>query len=316
MAQMEQIVASTTPVWKKTLSDAFFLGHPTLEYAKTKNRVAHQGGRKIIEPIIQNRTNGQFYKGITAMTPADNNEVGAAEYDWVFSEEYALIAGDELWMNSSDEGKVKLWDSKVKIAGASLATRWGEAFFADGTAFAGADTRLVPTPFEALADAGNTYTIGGLTSDDVSLWQGNNTSLGGALSLDAMEGMYVDCSEGTYEPDLIALSKAGFKKFWGLVQTNQRFLEKNAAVGFKNFMFNNATVYFDSNILTTGGAYTGQRAFFINTEHARLTVAEGMEFVTEEKEVEAHAYCQVIRFAGNFTTDGRRYQGVLHNFTV
>jgi len=314
---MDQIVAATERVWLKTLEDSFFLGQPILEYYFKHGKINHASGRKIVEPIIQARTNGQFYKGITAMAPQDNNEVGAAEYDWVFSEEYALIAGDEMWMNEGDAGKIKLWDSKVKIAGASLAERWGAALHADGNVLTGADTRLVPTPFEAMADDGNTFNVGGMTSDDVALWQGQRTPGGGAaLTIKMVEVGYLAASEGRFHPDALEFSKAGYAMFFSLIQTAQRYVGADKKVGFQNLLFNDATVFADSNILTTGGNFTNQRLFYHNTDKCRLTCAEGMEFVTEEKQIDAHAYCQVIRFAGNFTTNGRRYIGVLDNFTV
>lgn len=318
MAQLDQLIASTSSVWKKTLTDNFFAGSPVLEYMRAHGKINHDGGKDIYEPIVQAESTREFYKGLSQSAASDNNEVGAAIYDWVFSRAFAVISGPDDWKNKSDAGKLKLWDAKVKIAGATLSDLWSGAFFADGTTLLGADTQLVPTPFETIADDSATYTVGGMTSADVPLWRGNvNASpTANTLTLVGMEGVYVDCSEGSEEPDLVVMSKANWATFWSLVQANQRFLDKDAKVGFKNFLFNNATACFDSHILTTGGIYTDSRAFFINTNHCRLTVGEGMEFVTERKDpTDAHGYTEAIYFAGNFTCDARRYQGVLHDLS-
>ena len=81
--------------------------------------------------------------------------------------------------------------------------------------------------------------------------------------------------------------------------------------------FGAAVVFYDSHILTSGGIYTNQRAFAVNTDHYRFTCGEGMEFVTMDNPMpDQFGYSKRIYLAGNFTCNGRRYQGALHNFTV
>lgn len=317
MATVGQIVATTHRWIRPRVVDNFFTATPLLERMKLRGLTKKNGGRKIVEPIIKGVPNGGAYVGLQSFTAADNNEVDAAEFSWRSYRRLPAISGMDKFQNGGDEGVIDLWTTKTKVAGMGLNENVTLALYADPTT---ADTDVEILPLEQIIDSGNTYTIGGLTSDDVALWQGQASFGGGnaALTLLMMEQQYMLGSQGSIQPTDIVMSQAGYGKLWSLIQVNQRYLGKDNRVGFMNFYFNNAVVHFDSHILTTGGNFTNQRAYFLNLDYLDLVIGEGDgDFAFEDKTpVDADGYVAQIKLYCALTTSARRFQGALDDFTT
>lgn len=309
-------LSATTKRWiRPRLVDNFFTATPLLERMKVEGLVRHSGDRTIVEPIIRTVPNGGAFVGLESFTAADNNEVDGAEYQWRSYRRVPAIDGLTKFKNQGEGGVIDLWASKCKIAGMGLNEDITLAMYADPTA---ADTSREILPLEQIIDDGNTYTIGGLTSDDVGLWQGQPDfgGGGGALTLLMVEQQYMSQSQGTTQPTDIVFSLAGYGKLWSLIQINQRYIGKDNRVGFMNFYFNNAVVSFDSHILTSGGNFTLQRAYFLNLNYLNLVIGEGDgDFAFEDKTpVDADGYVAQIKLYCSLVCSARRFQGGLSNF--
>lgn len=315
MALLGQLTATTRRWIRPRLVDNFFTATPLLERMKVNGLIRHSGDRQIVEPIIRATPNGGAYVGLESFTAADNGEVDGATYDWRSYRRVPAISGMDKFKNQGEGGVIDLWASKCKISGMGLNEDVTSAMYADPTT---ADVTRDILPLEQIIDNGNTYTVGGLTSDDVALWQGQASFGGGgvALLLLPMEQQYMLGSQGTTQPTDIVMSLAGYGKLWSLIQANQRYIGKDNRVGFMNFYFNNAVVSFDSHILTTGGNYTGERAYFLNLDYLNLVIGEGEgDFSFEDKTpVDADGYVAQIKLYCALICSARRFQGALDNF--
>lgn len=319
MAALAQIIASTHRAARKRLVDNFFTGTPLLERMKVNDQVGEltpQNGRKIVLPIVQNVSNGGYYNAAAMETfaAADTEEVTAAEYDWRATRRTPAIDGLSDWMNTGAAQIVPLWASKVKIAGMGINEDVTAAMYDDPTT---ADTSKAIIPIEQFIDDQTTYSPGGLSPSDVTRWVGstNVDGAGATLSLAMIENAYLNASEGSVQPTDIVASKSGYGKFFGLIVTQQRYMGSDKRVGFENFMFNKAAVHFDSHILTTGGAFTGLRMYFLNLNHLYLVVGKGADFVIEEKNpTNADGYAAQVKLYHALVCDARWAQGSLDNF--
>lgn len=317
MAALSQVIATTHRWIRPRIVDNFFTATPLLERMRVRggSYTKKDGGRKIVEPIIKAAPNGGAYVGLESFTAADNGEATAAEYDWRSYRRVPAISGMDKFQNGGPEGAIDLWTVKTKTAGMGINEDVTAAMYADPTT---ADVSRDILPLEQIIDDGNTYSIGGLTSDDVGLWQGQASFGGGgvALTLLMVEQQYMLGSQGNIQPTDIVFSQAGYGKLWSLIQVNQRYIGKDNRVGFMNFYFNNAVVQFDSHILVTGGNYTGQRAYFLNLDFLDLVVGEGDgDFAFEDKTpVDADGYVAQIKLYCSLTCNARRFQGALDNF--
>lgn len=316
MATVGQVLASTHRAFLNEVADNVLTGIPLIESLMAANKIEYSGGRQIVEPILKALPNGGPYVGLDTFTSTDNDELDAAVYEWMSYRAMPAISGMDEFKNSGDAKVISIWATKMQAAGMKIREDLALALFADPTT---ADVTLNITPLEQIIDDGNTYTVGGLTSDDVALWQGQAVVAGGAgaLTLAMVETGCLNASEGYQRPTDILFSKAGYGKFWSLVQTNQRFRGKENNVGFENFIFDTSKVYWDSHILTTGGNYTSQRCYILNTNWLRFNIGEGRNFVMEDKTpTNADGFVAMIKLYCQFTTNARRFHASIDNFTT
>lgn len=324
MATVGQIIASTHQVYLPMVADQVLTGLPTLEHMLAMDKIKYRGGREIVEPILKALPAGGRYTGLEQLVAPDNDELDAAIYQWKQYHAFPAVSGIDVAKNAGEAEVISIWRTKMEAAGMKIASDLAaDLFVIQNTG----DPAGI-TPLEEIVDAGNTYTVGGLTSDDVANWQGNILdNSNGALTLDDIETVYQACTPGggKIEPTDIASTSVGYVSVWKLVQTNQRFMERNAMVGFKNFMFDNATFYKDNNISTLssangGGTYggtSGQRMFFLNHNFLRLNILEGGNFALEDKTPPlADGYMALIKLYCQLTTNARRYQGVYYDFAA
>lgn len=316
MATVGQILASTHRDFLNEVADNVLTGIPLLESIISQNEVTYKGGRQIVEPILKALPSGGPYVGLETFAATDNDELDAAVYEWMSYRAMPAISGMDAFKNSGAAEVISVWGTKMQAAGMKIREDLAAALFADPTL---ADITLNITPIEQIIDDGNTYTVGGLTSDDVSLWQGQAVVAGGAgaLTTAMVETACLNASEGYQRPTEIIFSKAGYGKFWGLVQANQRFRGKENNVGFENFIFDTSKVYWDSHILTTGGNYTSQRCYVLNANWLRFNIGEGNNFVMEDKTpTNADGYVALIKLYCQLTTNARRFHASVDNFTT
>lgn len=316
MAAPDPILSSTNRAYAKKVADNFFTGIPTLEKGMAEGRVTYDSGRQIVEDIIKASPTGGAYVGLDPFAATDAEEVSAAIFEWMSYRAIPMISGMDLAKNEGAAGRIKLWAAKWQSAGMKVKEDVASALFADPTAW---DSGLDVTPLEAIVDDGNTFTVGGINSDDVALWQGQRTAGGAAaLSLLMAENAYLASSEGGIYPSDLVFSKAGYGKYWSLTQANQRYIGRDKRVGFENFLAHeNATVYWDSHILTTGGNFTSQRMFILNWDFLHFNILEDGNFAVDDKSpVNADGYAVMLKLYCQMTCSARRFQGCLDNFTV
>lgn len=316
MALMSQLLATTRRDIEARVTDTLFKGSSFMKRLKSFGGVKRQGGRSIIEPLLVAGPGGGPYKGLEPFSAADENEVSGAEFDWMSYRRFPAISGMDFFKNSGDLGVVKLWNVKNEAAGMGVIDDVCNDIFA---APAGQDLTLNVTPLESIVDDGNTFTVGGLTSDDATLWQGNvNIPAAGsnqALTLADLETCELACTEGEEDPTDWVTSKSGYRAVWKLMVTNQRYVGDDKNAGFKNFTFNNALFHFDSRVLTTGGNFTGLRIYCLNMRHLFFYMGIGADMKLEDKTpTNADGLVAMLKLYCQLTTNARRYQGAVHDF--
>lgn len=324
MAGVGSLIASTHEAYLPMVADQVLTGLPTLEHMLAMDKVKYKGGRDIVEPILKALPAGGRYTGLEQLSAPDNDELDAAIYGWRQYHAFPAISGIDVAKNSGEAEVISIWRTKMEAAGMKIASDLATDIFAVQNT---GDPAGV-TPLEEIVDDGNTYTVGGLTSDDVANWQGNVLSnSNSSLTLDDLESVYQACTPGGggIEPTDIASTNVGYVSVWKLVQANQRFLERNAKVGFKNFMFDNATFYKDNSISTLstaagGGTYggtSGNRMFFLNHNFLRLNILEGGNFALEDKTPPLQdGYMALIKLYCQLSCNARRFQGVYYDFAA
>lgn len=317
-----QIPATTRRWYLKRLADAFYTGHPLFWMLTQKKKKKFQGGELAVLPLIANSNVGGSFTAWEDLSAPDGNEVDAARYPWASYYGSAAISGQDYFRNKGPEKVLDLFGAKM--AGAELTLK--DACATDITILgnSGANGAAL-TNLDDICDVG-TVEVGSLTTTQAPKWLGAQAtagtagvSVGGALTLLALEKGYMAATEGDVEPDLGATDKTSYAFFWSLLQANQRYQGSDNKVGFKNLIFNDARVYADSHIVggtTVSGNLTGNRFYWLNTDYLFLIVHEDVEFMMEEKQpTNQWAYLAYIYWMGQLACNNRRFQCAVYNFT-
>lgn len=313
MSLFTQIPSTTKRAYLKRLADGVYAGNPLLWMLTHKKKQEYQGGELIVQPLIASQANGGSFTAWEPLPAADGADVDAARYNWVSYFGSAAISGQDYHRNMGPEQAVNLLGAKM--ANAELTIK--EKMAVDMYLVSGSSNPDGLTSLDEIVETGTT-TVGGLTSTDITLWAGQQVDgAGAAVTLAKLEELYMACSEGDEEPDLLVTTKARYGTIWGLVQNNQRYVGSDNRVGFRNIKFNEAAIVADSHVTTlAGGTLSAGRVYAFNTNYLQLAVHKDVEFVMEEKvPTNQWGYLAFIYWMGNLTCNNRRFQGNIDNLT-
>jgi hypothetical protein len=170
-----------------------------------------------------------------------------------------------------------------------------------------------------VADAG-TGTVGGINSTTWTFWRNvtfDATTDGGAAATSAnilsyMNRVWLQLVRGTDKPDLICADNAYYRLYMEALQPNQRFTSAEMAqAGFESLKYMSADVVFDGGI---GGNCPANHMFFLNTDYLYMRPHSKRQYVPlspDRFSTNQDAMVKLIGWAGNMTTSGRKFQGVL-----
>lgn len=298
------------------VSDQVLNGAPTLERLNRLNRVKRRGGRYIVEPIAKALPSGGRYTGAEPFDLADNDELEETQWNWRQYRRTPFITGIDDAINDGEAAVISIWRTKMELAAMGIADDLATDFFQ----LANSVTSDQIESFERIADDGNTYTVGGKTSDDVALWQGNvTTGSAGSFDITKLETNYQLCSPGSMSihPTDVIVDDTGWIKIWAALTNIQRLVKGDDTYGFENMKFDAALVYKDKHVQNTNDNYTGNRIFLANLNYIRFNILSPKgDFVFREIEpTTVDGYGGLLKLYCAVSCNSRRYQGVYHSWT-
>ena len=134
-ARITNIAATTLDKMKNKLGDAIIDANPFFKFLDTKgSKVVLDGGYKYYCPVAFAQAPGGYYVPSTATSFAasggvNEDQIQAAEYDWVFLHTYFTIHGAEKIQNMGTTQIVNLVKAKMEIAKKTLAKYLRENLF-------------------------------------------------------------------------------------------------------------------------------------------------------------------------------------------
>ena len=157
-----------------------------------------------------------------------------------------------------------------------------------------------------------TGTIGGIDASVYPFWR-NQFKDGGSISAANIEGsmneLWLDCTRGTDQPDLIVSSNEIFAFYWASQQDKQRYTSpREGNAGFTSLKYVGADVIHDG-----GSGIADNRMYFLNTDYLYLTVHRAANWAIDEEKMSVNQDAVVIPllWMGNLVTSNRARQGVL-----
>ena len=324
-SSVSDIIATTIQSRSGELADNVTNNNPLLLKLKSKGNVRpFSGGNVILEEIMYNDSstnNTNSYSGFETLNISPNSPISAAQFSIAQYASAVTISGLEMLQNSGKEAIIDLLEGRIKVAEAQLANRINLDLYGNGTGNGGKNLTGLAA---AVADAPSSGTYGGINRATWSFWQNqafSGVTNGGAAVSAAniqsyMTQLDIKLVRGTDKADLIVADNNYYNLYVNSLQAIQRVTDPEmAGSGFASLKFYGGGTSAD--VVLGGGIGAQEPAnhmYFLNTDYIFFRPHKDRNFVPiggERQSVNQDAIVKLIGWAGNLTSSGAQFNGVL-----
>ena len=309
---VSDIIATTIQSRTKQIADNVTDNNAVLKTLSMKGNIKTFSGGNIILQELSFRDNGNagYYSGYDLLPVSAQDVISAAEFQIKQVAVPVVISGLEILQNSGKEKMIDLMDARMAVAEASMKNLISNGLYSDGTGSGGKQI----TGLNAAVPVSPTTTYGGIDPVTWTFWANASTNTSGIVASTiqgSWNALYAQLVRGNDKPDTILVDNATWAMYLASLQTNQRFADvKKGEAGFDSLKFIGADVILDGGI---EGNCPANTAFFLNTNyiHWRPHADRNMVPLSPNKRyaVNQDAEVQILAWAGNLTTSGRKFQG-------
>lgn len=334
---ISDIIATTIQQRSGKLADNTTNNNALLRKLKEKGNVRpFGGGNVILEEIMYvdpTTINANSYSGYEILGVNANSPISAAQFSIAQYYASVTISGLEMLQNSGKEAIIDLMEGRIKIAEGELSNRVDYDLYQDGTGNGGKNLTGLAS---AVADAPVTGTYGGIDRATWTFWRNQKysgvTDGGAAVSAaniqQYMTALALRCVRGRNMPDLWIADNTYYSYYVNSLQAIQRINSESGGVaagaGFPSLKFygggTNADVVLGGGIsgpvsssqLTSGA--TSAHMWALNTEYIFFRPHRDRNFTNiggERQSVNQDAIVKLMGWAGNLTSSGPQFCGVL-----
>ena len=326
-SSISDIIATNIQSRTGELADNVTNNNALLRRLKDRGNVkTFSGGNVILQEIMYNDSttnNTNSYSGYEVLNVSQNSPISSAQFSITQYAAAVSISGLEMIQNSGKEAIIDLLDGRMNVAEAQLANRIGSDIYTDGTGNSGKNITGLGA---AVPDAPSTGTYGGINRANYSFWRSQKysgvTDGGSAVSASNiqsyMDSLAVQLIRGTDKPDLIVADSNYYRLYLQSMQSIQRVTDggnSTQGAGFASLKYYGAGMA--SDVVLDGGigaAATANHMWFLNTKYLMFRPHVDRNFVPiggERQAVNQDAIVKLIGWAGNLTSSGPQFCGVL-----
>ena len=322
---VSDIIATTIQSRSGKLADNVTLNNAVLDRLRKRGNVRpFSGGNVILEEIMYNDTNTNntnSYSGYETLNIAPNSPISAAQFPIAQYASAVTISGLEMLQNSSKEAIIDLLEGRVQVAEGQLLNRIQTDIYGDGTGNGGKNLTGLAA---AVADSPSTGVYGGINRATWSFWRNqafSGVTNGGAAVSAAniqsyMTQLAIKLVRGQDKADLIVADNNYYSLYVNSLQAIQRVTSVDeGAAGFASLKFygggTSADVVLGGGI---GSQATANHMWFLNTNYIYFRPHTDRNFAPiggERQSVNQDAVVKLIGWAGNMTSSGPQFSGVL-----
>ena len=294
------------------------------------------GGNVILEEIMyidSSQINANSYSGYEVINISPNSPISAAQFSIAQYAGAVTMSGLEMLQNSGEQAIINLMEGRIKVAEAQLSNRIDYDLYQDGTGNSGKDL----TGLAAAVTTAGTGTYGSIARATWAFWANQfyrGVTDGGAAVSAAniqtyMTTLALRCVRGSNKPDLWMADATYYGFYVNSLQAIQRITSDTgsggAGAGFgPELKFFGGGMAADvvlgggiSGAVNTAGTSGGQTAatmYALNTDYIFFRPHRERNFVPiggERQSVNQDAIVKLIGWAGNLTSSGPQFCGVL-----
>jgi len=324
-ANLSDIVATTIQSRSGALADNCTNNNALLYKLKERgNQKLFSGGNVILQEVMYNDTtteNAGSFSGYDIIDITPNSPISSAQFDIKQYAAAVSMSGLEMLQNSGKEQIIDLLEGRIQVAEAQLMNDISAGIYSDGTGNGGKDITGLALAVSASPGSG---IYGGINRTNFSFWRNiafDATTDGGAAASAAniqsyMNRVAVQLVRGSDRPDIIVAGNNYYRFYLESLQAIQRISsESSAGSGFTSLKYFgagfNCDVFLDGGI---GGQLNTNRMYFLNTKYLFFRPHRDRNFVPiggDRMSVNQDSMVRLIGWAGNVTSSGPRFQGVL-----
>ena len=326
-SSISDIIATNIQSRTGELADNVTNNNALLRRLKDRGNVkTFSGGNVILQEIMytdSTTNNTNSYSGYEVLNVSQNSPISSAQFSITQYAAAVSISGLEMIQNSGKEAIIDLLDGRMMVAEAQLANRIGADIYTDGTGNSGKNITGLGA---AVPDAPTTGTYGGINRANYTFWRSVKysgvTDGGSAVSASNiqsyMDSLAVQLIRGTDKPDLIVADSNYYRLYLQSMQSIQRVTDggnSTQGAGFASLKYYGAGMA--SDVVLDGGigaAATANHMWFLNTKYMMFRPHVDRNFVPiggERQAVNQDAIVKLIGWAGNLTSSGPQFCGVL-----
>jgi hypothetical protein len=322
---VSDIIATTIQSRSGKLADNVTNNNAVLDRLRKRGNVRpFSGGNVILEEIMyndSNTNNTNSYSGYETLNISPNSPISAAQFSIAQYASAVTISGLEMLQNSSKEAIIDLLEGRVQVAEAQLMNRIQGDIYLNGTGNGGKNLTGLAA---AVADSPSTGTYGGINRATWSFWRNQSfsgvTDGGAAVSAaniqSYMTQLAIKLVRGNDKADLIVADNNYYSLYVNSLQAIQRVTSaEEGAAGFASLKFYGGGTSAD--VVLGGGIGNQEPAnhmYFLNTNYIFFRPHADRNFTPiggERQSVNQDAVVKLIGWAGNLTSSGPQFSGVL-----
>lgn len=316
---LTELVTTTLRDRAPTIADNFTDNNAILRQLKKRGNIrTFTGGRTMVEPIFyaDNSTYAR-YSGYDVLNIQPSDVITAAEYEIKQVAVSVSMSGLEELQNTGKNAIIDWLAARIENAEGSMENGLSADLYSSGTADGGKQIGGLQL---IVADTATSGTVGGIDRASWTFWQNYSydaTTDGGAAVTpaniqDYMHNVYLNTCRGNDKIDLILADNNYYKAYWESLTAIQRITNTDMAqAGFTNLDYMGAPVVFDGGI---GGNCPTNHMYFLNSKYLKFRphVDRNMDVIGSDRfSVNQDAMVRIIGWAGNLTSSGNRFMGVL-----
>lgn len=322
---ISDIIATTIQARSGELADNVLNNNALLQRLKKRGNVRpFNGGNVILEELAYNdpnTNNTNSYSGFEVLNISPNSPISAAQFDIKQYAAAVTISGLETLQNAGEEQIIDLLDGRMMVAESQLMNRIALDIYLDGTGNGGKNITGLAA---AVPDAPTSGTYGGIDRATWAFWQSKAysgvTNGGAAVSaaniVQYMTALTIQMVRGNDKTDLLVADNTYYQYYVNALQAIQRVTsDESAGSGFASLKFYGggqaADVVLDGGI---GANATAAHMWALNTKYIFFRPHRDRNFVPiggERQAVNQDAVVKLIGWAGNITSSGSQFNGVL-----
>jgi hypothetical protein len=324
---ISDIIATSIQSRNRVLADNVTNNNALLKVLKKRGNVKmFNGGNVILEEVMYNDSttnNTNSYSGYEVINIQPNSPISAAQFSIQQYASAVTISGLEGLQNAGEEQMIDLLEGRMMVAEAQLTNKIAADIYLDGTGNSGKNITGLAA---AVPDAPTSGTYGGIDRSTTigTFWRSQKfsgvTDGGAAVSAaniqQYMTALAIKLVRGTDKADTIVADNTYFQYYVNSLQAIQRVSdETEAGSGFSTVKFygggQSANVYLDGGI---GANATSAHMWFLNTNYIFFRPHTERNFVPiggDRQAVNQDAIVKLIGWAGNLTSSGPQFSGVL-----